>query len=73
MKFDLGDEVYLSRSGRTGRPPGEFGAVVAITLVDNEALVSTNGFPLGTILYTVEFGDGADALVPESDLRSATE
>lgn len=44
--------------------------VVGITPVDNEALASAFSYQLGTILYTVEFGDGSD---PEQQLRLAVD
>lgn len=68
MRFDFGDEVVLAHTGKTGRRAREPCAVVGITSVDNDALASAMNYPLGTILYTVEFGDGSDALVPEGDL-----
>jgi hypothetical protein len=68
MRFDFGDEALLADAGRTGKPTMEPCAVVGITPVDNDALASAVNYPLGTILYTVEFGDGSDALVPEEHL-----
>ena len=47
-------------------------AVVGVTPVDNEALASAVNYPLGTILYSVEFADGSDALVPEEHLVAPT-
>jgi hypothetical protein len=73
MRFDLGDEVVLVHAGKTRRPAMEQCAVVGITPVDSEVLASAVNYPLGTILYTVEFGDGSDALVPGEDLRLARE
>ena len=60
MKYTFGDSVLLTSSGQ----PCE---VVALTEVENAQLVETFRVPLGAILYTVEFGDGSDALVREDD------
>lgn len=70
MKFHHGDEVLLAHAGKTGKDVMEPCPIVGITPVDNEALASTVNYPLGTILYTVEFGDGSDALVPEENQQS---
>jgi len=45
--------------------------VVGITPVEREEQEKAFKYPIGTILYTVEFGDGTDTLVSESDLRLA--
>lgn len=44
--------------------PGE---VVSITVVEGRQS-EVFGFPPGTVLYTVEFPDGSDALIPEGAL-----
>jgi hypothetical protein len=53
-KFTWGNLVIVSASAPTHMRPGELGDVVAIT---HRATETT---------YTVEFGDGRDAEVPES-------
>jgi hypothetical protein len=70
-EIELGDEVVLVHAGKTGRPALEQCAVVGITPVDSQVLASAVNYPLWTILYTVEFADGSDALVPGKDLRLA--
>ena len=72
-KFDYGDSVLLEQPGDTGRSVSEPCAVVGISLVDNEYLAHHVSHPIGTGLYTVEFGDGSDALVPESALKLDTD
>jgi hypothetical protein len=44
-------------------------AVVGISPVENDEQARHFQRPIGTVLYTVEFGDGTDELVPEADLR----
>lgn len=58
MKFDYGDSVRLSATLR----PCE---VVGITPVENVEQATHFNVSIGTILYTVEFADGSDDLVPE--------
>ena len=69
MKYDYGDAVILTihdQSGNVSRRPC---AVVGITCVENEARSRALGRPLGSTLYTVEFGDGSDQLVLEEALE----
>ena len=72
MGFDFGADVFLADAGKAGRPTMEPCSVVGVTPVDSEALASAVNYPLGTILYTVEFGDGSDTLVPEEHLVASS-
>jgi len=67
MQFDFGDEVV--RVGVDGTETGQPGAVVEFTEVKFPEQIQRYGYPLGTILCTVEFGDGTAQMIPESDLR----
>jgi hypothetical protein len=69
MKFDYGDEVVLRIKDDAGSVAEKRCAVVSITPVESEEQAKYFKRPIGTVLYTVEFGDGTDALVPEADLR----
>jgi hypothetical protein len=67
MNFDYNDEVQIENT--TSNFNGKTGAVVGFTEV---TLMNVDAFPgqaLGTILCTVEFGDGSDALVPQTFLQ----
>ncbi len=44
--------------------------VVGITPIECVEQSEIFNFPLGTILYLVEFGGGTNALVPESCLKN---
>jgi hypothetical protein len=68
MKFGCGDEALLRSKDDPGNGGEKRCAVVGITPVENEEQAKRFRHPVGTILYTVEFGDGTDALVPEADL-----
>jgi len=68
--FDYGDAVVLMTKNDAGNVAEEGCSVCGITPVENEEQAGIFGHPVGTVLYTVEFGDGSDKLVPESDLKS---
>jgi hypothetical protein len=69
MKFDCGDEVKLRTKDDAGTVAEKPCAVVSITPVESEEQTRHFKRPVGTILYTVEFSDGTDALVTEADLQ----
>jgi hypothetical protein len=69
MKFDYGDAVIFSEIGTGSNLNERTCTVVAITPVGTEDQVAFFGYPSGTVLYTVEFGDGSDKLVPEDALE----
>jgi hypothetical protein len=69
MRFDYGDAVILRTKDDSGNIAEKYCAVVSITPVENEQQAEHFQQPIGTVLYTVEFDDGSDAFVPESDLR----
>ena len=71
MKFDYGDEVVVTRTDKDGPASMHLkGSVVAITNVSSESESDVFGYPVGTVLYTVEFADGSDDLLPEESLRA---
>jgi len=69
MKFDYGDEVTLTTKDDEGNFVERKCFVVGITPVDSERQEEVFKYPRGTVLYTVEFLDGTDALAAEGDLR----
>lgn len=71
MKFDYGDEVVVGSKDDAGNVVEKRCAVVSITPVETEEQAMHFKFPVGTVLYTVEFGDDTDALLSEGDLRAA--
>lgn len=64
-KFEYGDLVVKRDDSTASNSPC---SVVAITPITTEEESKTFGYPVGTTLYTVEFGDGSDTLLPEDDL-----
>ena len=69
MKYDYGDDVILKTRDRAGSVLARPCAVVGITSVDTEQQSRVLNSPVGSVLYTVEFGDGSDACVPEEQLE----
>lgn len=65
MKFTWGDLVRVSEDAESTMRPGDLADVVAITEINSEVLAKSYGAPLGETVYTVEFGDGSSAEVPE--------
>ncbi len=68
MKWTYGDSVQTTVEDGNGGFVVKPGEVVAFTVVERVEQSVRFGFPLGTVLYTVELGDGSDALIPESAL-----
>jgi hypothetical protein len=71
MKFDYGDEVFFHAKDDAGNVVDKRCCVVGITPIEHEEQEIVFKYPLGTVLYTVEFNDGSDALVAEGDLLPA--
>jgi hypothetical protein len=71
MKFDYGDEVIAGIKDDARNVVEKRCVIVSITPVETEEQSRHFKRPIGTVLYTVEFGDGSDALVTEGDLRLA--
>ena len=69
MKFDYGDDVILRSHDASGNLITKPCTVVSITTVDNEEQSRALKALVGSVLYTVEFGDGSDAFVPENQLE----
>ena len=66
MQFDYGDLVRVDSADQSHAQKA--GNVVGITPIETDEQALLFASPKGTVLYTVEFGDGADALIPESSL-----
>ena len=70
MKYDYGDDVILKTLDESVNVLARPCTVVGITPVETQAQSLALNSPLGSILYTVEFGDGSDAFVPEEQLET---
>ena len=67
MKFDYGQEVLYKRPSGDGLVVTRC-CIVGITPVETAEQSELFGHPRGTVMYTIEFGDGTDKLVPEDEL-----
>jgi len=70
MKFDNGDEAVLSIKDDTRNVRERLCCIVSITPTESDEQARHFGQRVGDVLYTVEFGDGTDKLVSETDLVS---
>lgn len=70
-RFTWGNSVSVSVDAEQCYRPGEFGSVCGITCVDNDELAKNLQVPRGSYSYTIEFGDGTDALIPDKYLSSS--
>jgi len=71
MKFNYNDVVMVrikDDTGNIGKKPGWVVCMEPVE-IENDEQVRHFGFPIGSVVYTVEFQDGTDALVAESDLQ----
>jgi len=71
MQFDYGDLVRVDTADQSHS--GRAGSIVGITPVETDEEALHFKSPKGTVLYTVEFGDGSDALIHESSLVALDE
>ena len=72
MKWTYGDSVQTVVSDGGASPVVRSGAVVGITVVEDARQSELFAYPPGAVLYTVEFSDGSDALIPEAALLPFT-
>ena len=68
FKFDYGQTVQIAPSAPSELQPGALGAVVGMGRIETEKRAMRLGYPVGTILYTVEYPEGYDKEVPEEFL-----
>lgn len=71
FEFDWNDTVAVVDNAPEKFGPSKIAAVVGMRVVENEIQASAAGFPIGTVLYMVEFSDGSMVEVPASLLRRA--
>lgn len=57
MQFDYGDSAIVKSTAPKIFRPGAFVAICGITLIDNDYLSKEYNYDIGTIAYTIEFGD----------------
>lgn len=71
FEFDWNEAVLVADHAPSKFGPSKIGAVVGMRSVENEIHASAAGFPIGTVLYMVEFSDGSMVEVPATLLRRA--
>ena len=69
MTFDYGDEVIVKTVTSDAAPISRVGSVVAMTTIENVDLAEKYTKSVGTVLYTVELGDGSEGLFSADQLE----
>ena len=72
-RFTSGDLVVVRDDAPAHAHPGAAAEVVSVTPIETPALAMRVGFPIGTVMYLVEYGDGSDQELPEEWLRPGDE
>jgi hypothetical protein len=70
MKYDYGDGVIFKTVDQSGTELAKPCTIVGITSVETQEQSHALKFPLGSVLYTVEFADGSDAFLYEEQLET---
>jgi hypothetical protein len=65
-EFTWGDSVCVKKEAPSWMRPGEAADVVGILDIETEAQAREFAVPLGSKMYTIEFGDGSDVEIPEA-------
>ena len=70
-RFTWGDSVRVAETEgvRIDWRPGAIGSVCGVRRVETEQQAKLSSFPIGTVIYTVEFNDGESTQVPEEALE----
>lgn len=69
MKFTWEDVVGVKSDAPLQFRPNHAGVVVGSFRIESEAVADARGWPIGTILYTIEFPDGNALEIPEGLLE----
>lgn len=73
MKFTWGDSVTVSGGAPEKFKPKRKGEVVGFYQIEAEDVAAARGYPVGAIIYTIEFSDGSDLEIPEAFLEAYNE
>lgn len=68
-KFTYGDTVKVMKDAPQSFKPGELAEVCSMWIIETEENSLSRGEPLGSTIYSIEFGDGTIVEVPERYLK----
>ena len=68
-EFTWGETIRIRPTAPEHLRPGELAEVCGMWTVETEANASVRGYPIGTTIYTIEFGDGTSAEIAEQHLE----
>jgi len=69
LEFECNENVVIADDAPAKFRPGELGWVISARTVENELQAKTLGYPVGTLLYLVEYMDGSDMKMPGEFIR----
>jgi hypothetical protein len=69
MKYTWGDTVEIESNAPDKYKKFNLGEIVGYFIIEDEQNSNQFNLPIGTILYTIEFGDGTDIDIPEQYLK----
>ena len=64
-RYKYGQTVRVTAHAPQSFAPGEYVAVVGMHTVWQETESSATGYPMGTLLYTIEYADGSSKEITE--------
>jgi hypothetical protein len=68
QKFEYGEAVRVAENAPAKFHPSEIVSVCGFRSIETEKQALTSGFPVQTLLYLVELGNGDAIEIPESFL-----
>jgi hypothetical protein len=68
-RYTWGDTVRIKFTAPAHFRPSDLGEVCGMWMVETEENAAARNEPIGTITYTVEFGDGTSLQIPEQYLE----
>lgn len=69
LEFERNENVVIAENAPAKFRPSQLAWVISGRVVENELQSSAVGYPVGTILYLVEYTDGSDVEMPGEFIR----
>lgn len=69
VPFERDAIVVVTEAAPVRFRPGQIAWAISCRTVENEVQAQAVGYPVGTLLYLIEYEDGADVEIPVGYLR----
>lgn len=69
LEFERNENVVIAENAPAKFRPSQLAWVISGQVVENELQAKTLGYPVGTLLYLVEYMDGSDMKMPGEFIR----